>query len=57
MNFWTPDWCAEALTNTEDMPWYTRYDYVKAYDWRGNVDGEDEFELRWEENFDGDQLD
>lgn len=41
------------------MPWYTRYDYVKAYDWNGknSETGEDEFELRWEENFDGDQLD
>lgn len=57
MNFWTPDWCADHLTNDSDMPWYTRYEYVKAYDYLGVENGEDQFQLRWEDNFDGTNLD
>merc|ERR1712156_1342979 len=48
MNFWTPDWCADHLESDESMPWYTRYDYVKAYDYKGkDANGEDIFEMRW----------
>jgi beta-glucanase (GH16 family) len=48
MNFWTPDWCAEHLESDESMPWYTRYEYVKAYDYKGkDATGEDIFEMRW----------
>jgi len=56
MNFWTPEWAQGHLDPDTDMPWYTRYEYVKAYDWLGNENGEDEFQLRWEEHFEGDHL-
>ena len=35
MGFWTPNWAADKLEDDSSMPWYTRYDYVKAYDYMG----------------------
>jgi hypothetical protein len=36
------------------MPWYTRYEYVEAYDYKGKDEetGEDLFELRFKDDFD-----
>ena len=56
MNFWTPEWAQGHLDPDTDMPWYTRFEYFKVYDWLGNENGEDQFKLRWEDNFEGDQL-
>jgi hypothetical protein len=54
--FWTPLEDAVHLEYLEDdttMPWYTRYDYVEAYDWKGKDEtGEDIFELRFRDDFD-----
>jgi len=35
MGFWTPNWAADKLEDDSSMPWYTRYEYVKAYDYMG----------------------
>jgi len=58
MSFWTPNWAAEHLEDDSSMPWYTKYDYVKAYDYMGKNEttGEDIFTLRFSENFDGDRI-
>jgi hypothetical protein len=59
MSFWTPGWAADHLEDDSSMPWYTRYEYVEVYDYKGlNVEtGEDEFELRFRDDFDGDSID
>ena len=50
MNFWTPTiagWGDDF--NDADMPWYTRYDYVKVETYNRATR---EFELHWEDDFD-----
>ena len=50
MNFWTPTiagWGDDF--NDADMPWYTRYDYVKVETYNRVTR---EFELHWEDDFD-----
>ena len=50
MNFWTPEWelWGNGL-NDATMPWYTRYDYVEAYDY---IESTGEFILRFRDDFD-----
>jgi hypothetical protein len=54
LSFWTPEWIEKHLEDDSTMPWYTRYDYVEAYDYKGKNEstGEDMFELRFKEDFD-----
>ena len=34
MNFWTPTWEDWGSgRNDSTMPWYSKYDYIEAYDW------------------------
>ena len=50
MNFWTPNW--DAWGNGLDpsqMPFYTRYDYVEAYDYNEQTA---QFDLRFRDDFD-----
>ena len=49
MNFWTPNWETWASGRDDStMPWYTRYDYVEAYDY--DV-GTKEFTMRFRDDF------
>ena len=50
MNFWTPTWSpwGDNLDDS-DMPWYTRYDYVKVEKY--NVETES-FDFYWQDDFD-----
>jgi hypothetical protein len=51
--FWTPNEDEEHLEDDTSTPWYTRYEYVEAYDWKGKDEtGEDIFELRFRDDFD-----
>ena len=49
MDFWTPEFpvWGDNMDDDTTMPWYTRYDWVEVYDWKGG----DKFELRWRDNF------
>lgn len=49
MNFWTPKWeqWGKGL-NDATMPWYTRYEYVEAYDYNQDTK---EFVLRFRDDF------
>lgn len=50
MNFWTPtfDKWGRGLDEAQ-MPFYTKYDYVEAYDWDASTDS---FTLRFRDDFD-----
>ena len=49
MNFWTPNW-SPWKDNLDDsnMPWFTRYDYVKVEKY--NVETGD-FDFYWQDDF------
>ena len=50
MNFWTPNWDSwGAGRDDSTMPWFTRYDYVEAYDYDVDTDS---FTLRFRDDFD-----
>ena len=50
MNFWTPTFSGwgDDLDDS-DMPWYTRYDYVKVEKYNTETG---EFEEHWQDDFD-----
>ena len=49
MNFWTPTWSpwGDDLDDS-DMPWYTRYDYVKVEKYNAETGG---FDFYWQDDF------
>lgn len=52
MNFWTPTFAGwgDNMDDPATMPWYTRYDWVEVYDYDAQ---NDDFVLRWRDDFDG----
>ena len=49
MDFWTPEfWLWGNGLDDSQMPFYTRYDYVEAYDW----DSSNGYTLKWRDDFD-----
>ena len=50
MNFWTPTFAGWGDNfNDWDMPWYTKYDYVKVEKYNSSTGG---FDLYWQDDFD-----
>ena len=50
MNFWTPTFPGwEDNFSDADMPWYTRYDFVKVETYNEATGG---FDFHWQDNFD-----
>ena len=50
MDFWTPTWSpwSDNFTGT-NMPWYTKYDYVKVEKYNASTGG---FDFYWQDDFD-----
>ena len=50
MNFWTPTWSPWGDNfDDADMPWYTRYDWVKVETYNAETG---DFEFYWQDDFD-----